>query len=123
MNSVAVHGNNRSPESSGPCPSEICWNWAMKNTALSSAQDSRKLEEMPALKARDANRRGGSIGWRLRRSKATKAISSAIPAPSVPSTSALPQPASFERISPQTMPSAAPATSTRPGPSSGVRGP
>ena len=36
----------------------------MKNTALNSAHDSRKLAALPAEKARDANSRGGSIGWR-----------------------------------------------------------
>ena len=79
----------------------------MKNTALNSEHESRKLAALPAENAREANSRGGSIGW----AAAPLHGDEARPAGrarrrGLPSTSALSQPASLPRISPHTMPSA-----------------
>ena len=95
----------------------------MKKTALNSEHESRKLAPAPAENAREENSRGGSIGSATRRSTAMNAPRRTSPPAKVPTTSALPQPASLARISPHTIPSAEPATSPRPGRSNLARGP
>ena len=123
MNSVAVHGSSRSPESSGPWPSETCWNWAMKNTALNSAAENRKLDAVarrePAARehARRQHRRAA------RRSTARTPPARSTPAASEPTTSRLPQPASLPRMSPHTIPSAAAGDEHQAGEVERARGP
>ncbi len=95
----------------------------MKNTALNSAAENRKLDAVPAENARLANIRGGSIGSATRRSTSTKATSAASPPTSVATVSRLPQPTSLPRIRAHTIPSAAAVTSTSPGVSVRARGP
>ena len=115
-NSVAVHGSSRSPAPSGPWPSAICRNWAMKNTAPKS--DAGRAGRSPRCPRRTrasgtgasaASARGRAAPRRRTRRPAPR------PATSAPTTSALPQPAALPRTSPHTRPSAAPVTSARPG--------
>ena len=95
----------------------------MKNIAPVSDAFQRKTAALPAEKPREANRRIGSIGARVRSSQPTNATSNSPPATSVPAASGLAQPAELPRTSPHTRPSAALVTSARPGKSSGARGP
>ena len=88
----------------------------MKNTALNSAPNIRKLAALPAANARERNSRIGSIGSRARSSQSDERDRRARPpAASAPTTSALPQPALLPRTSPQTMPERGAADQRQPG--------
>jgi hypothetical protein len=83
----------------------------------------KKIAALPAENARERKNRIGIIGSRACSSHATNAIASSTPAASGPITSGLSQPAWLPRTRPQTSPSAAPVTSTRPGMSRPVSDP
>ena len=76
----------------------------MKNTAPNNDANIRKAAALPAANARERNSCIGSIGSRVRSSRATKPASSATPPASAASASTMPQPAALPRTSPHTSP-------------------
>jgi hypothetical protein len=77
---------------------------------------------LAAEKVRSANSLTGSIGSFVCASQARKAIVAAVPAMSMLTTSALPQPAVLARTRPQTTPSMPAETRRSPARSGGQRG-
>src|SRR5262249_24339533 len=95
----------------------------MKNNAPSAEAQRKKIPALPAEKARELNRRIGSIGSAARSSHQMKPTVSSAPAVSAETTSVLPHPAGLPRTNPQTSANAAQVLSTRPGRSTAETGP